>query len=93
MIDLQDKLQQHRIMLGDECFKQFQTFGEELLEWNKIHNLTGAKCMESVLENIFDSLYPLKFIDEFESCMDIGSGGDSLPCPLLLLNRNRNFFL
>ena len=30
MIDLQDRLQQHRIMLGDECFKQFQTFGEEL---------------------------------------------------------------
>lgn len=93
MIDLQDKLQQHRIMLLDECFKQFQIFGEELLKWNKIHNLTGASCMESVLENIFDSLYPLKFIDDFESCMDIGSGGGFPALPLAIAKPQSQFFL
>lgn len=75
MIHLQERLNSHRIRLSDTCYQQFKVFGEELLKWNKIHNLTGASSIESVSENIFDSLYPLKFIDDFNSCMDIGSGG------------------
>ena len=49
--------------------------------------------MESVLENIFDSLYPLKFIDEFESCMDIGSGGGFPALPLAIAKPQSQFFL
>ncbi|MCH5313575.1 MAG: 16S rRNA (guanine(527)-N(7))-methyltransferase RsmG [Helicobacter sp.] len=84
MIHLQERLNSQRILLSDACYKHFETFGEELLKWNKIHNLTGASSLESVSENIFDSLYPLKFIDPFESCLDVGSGGGFPAIPLAI---------
>ena len=54
--------------------KKFEIFCDELLKWNKIHNLTGYKTKDLVFENIFDSIYPLKFINDFKSAIDIGSG-------------------
>ena len=93
MRDLREKLTQHRIVLDDDCFESFKVFGEELLRWNKIHNLTGASCMDSVLENIFDSLYPLKFIDDFASCLDIGSGGGFPALPLAIAKPKTRFYL
>lgn len=93
MIHLQERLIKQHIMLPDVCYKQFNIFGEELLKWNKIHNLTGASSMESVAENIFDSLYPLKFVDEFKSCMDVGSGGGFPAIPLAIAKPEVYFIL
>ncbi len=93
MIDLQERLQRHHIMLPEVCYKHFTTFGDELLKWNKIHNLTGASSIESVMENIFDSLYPLRFIDDFTSCMDIGSGGGFPAIPLAIAKPQSHFIL
>ncbi|TLD95463.1 16S rRNA (guanine(527)-N(7))-methyltransferase RsmG [Helicobacter jaachi] len=93
MIDLQTKLQQNKINLPSSCFEQFSIFAQELLRWTKIHNLTGASSIESVEENIFDSLYPLKFIDDFTSCMDIGSGGGFPAVPLAIAKKNAHFIL
>lgn len=45
-----------------------------LLQWNRTHNLTGAKTPEAVNENLLDSLYPLRFLPRCESVIDIGSG-------------------
>lgn len=63
------------IMLHDEVAAKLEIYARELLEWNKIHNLSGASMLDSLKENIIDSLYPLRFVDEFASCLDIGSGG------------------
>jgi len=38
--------------------KKFERFINLLLEWNSIHNLTGAKTKENIRENIEDSIYP-----------------------------------
>lgn len=49
-------------------------FTELLLEWNKIHNLTGAKTAVEVEKNIEDSMFPTTFIMEPSSILDVGTG-------------------
>lgn len=93
MMDLKERLNNQRIFLPELCYKHLATFGEELLKWNKIHNLTGASSIESVEENIYDSLYPIKFIDDFDSCLNIGSGGGFPAIPLAIAYPHSTFFL
>lgn len=93
MNELQGKLEKNKIILPQECFERFHIYGSELLKWNKIHNLSGVSTIESVEENIFDSLYPLKFIDDFASCMDIGSGGGFPALPLAIAKPETQFYL
>ncbi len=54
--------------------KELKRFTELLLEWNKIHNLTGAKTPVDVEKNIEDSLYPTAFIEKPSSILDVGTG-------------------
>jgi 16S rRNA (guanine527-N7)-methyltransferase len=58
-------------MIESEKLKKFT---ELLLEWNKIHNLTGAKTPLEVEKNIEDSLFPSTFIDTPSSILDVGTG-------------------
>ncbi|MGC9350575.1 MAG: 16S rRNA (guanine(527)-N(7))-methyltransferase RsmG [Sulfurovum sp.] len=51
-----------------------EAFRELLHEWNQIHNLTGAKTIEKIYENIIDSLYPLTFIKIPKTLLDVGTG-------------------
>jgi len=53
---------------------RFEQFSKLLLEWNKIHNLTGAKTPQDVEKNIEDSLFPTTFIDTPSSILDVGTG-------------------
>ena len=54
--------------------EKFKRFTELLLEWNQIHNLTGAKTPLEVEANIEDSLYPTTFIEKPSSILDVGTG-------------------
>ena len=54
--------------------EKFKTFTTLLLEWNQIHNLTGAKTPAQIEENIKDSIYPSKFIEKPNSILDVGTG-------------------
>ena len=51
-----------------------EQFALLLHEWNQIHNLTGAKTVEKIYENIVDSLYPLNFIRIPHTLLDVGTG-------------------
>lgn len=62
------------LKLSPEQESKLRRYTEILLEWNKIHNLSGAKDTKEVWENIEDSLYPIRFLPEYESMLDIGSG-------------------
>ena len=73
--------------------KKFEIFCDELLKWNKIHNLTGYKTKDLVFENIFDSIYPLKFINDFKSAIDIGSGNGFPAILLAIENIESKFYL
>jgi len=57
-----------------------------LQQWGKIHNLTASLKDEEIINNIVDSVYPLKFIDSFESLADVGTGA-GYPGMLLAIAR------
>ena len=54
--------------------RKLQKFTELLLEWNRIHNLTGSKNSTDVEKNIDDSLFPTTFIEKPSSILDVGTG-------------------
>lgn len=54
--------------------EKLKRFSELLLEWNQIHNLTGAKSPLEVERNIEDSIYPTNFIEKPSSILDVGTG-------------------
>ena len=43
-------------------------------EWNRVHNLTGAKTIDAIYLNIIDSLFPLTFIKTPKTILDVGTG-------------------
>ena len=69
------------------------TFSDLLLEWNLTHNLSGATTEKEVMAQVFDSVYPLSFLDCFESVMDIGSGAGFPAIPLAAARPNTHFTL
>ena len=68
----ENKLKELGIVLNDEQKRQFDSFYELLVEWNKVMNLTGITEYEEVNEKHFvDSLSITKAIDM--NCVDNGS--------------------
>jgi len=67
-------LSKERIELEDGMLGQLERFAALLLEWNGTHNLTGAKTLDAVYDNILDALYPITFVDRPGSLLDVGTG-------------------
>jgi 16S rRNA (guanine527-N7)-methyltransferase len=59
---------------SDTTIETLERFTTLLLEWNGVHNLTGAKTPEAVYEHIADALYPLDFIKRPHTLLDVGTG-------------------
>ncbi len=55
-----------------------------LLEWNKTHNLSGAKDHATLDAFVEDALYPLEFLPHVSTLLDIGSGAGFPAIPLAL---------
>ena len=53
--------------------KKLDIFTNELLKWNKVHKLTNYNKNE-IKEQIKDSLYPLNYIKNPKTAIDIGTG-------------------
>lgn len=66
--DTQAYIQQKGIL------KSLEMFVDLLLHWGKVHNLSGAKEKDSIWKQIKDSLLPISFLQDFRTCIDIGSG-------------------
>ena len=60
-------------------------FINELIKWNKIHKITNYTTKESIKKQIKDSLYPLKYIKDIKSAIDIGTGA-GFPGLILAIN-------
>lgn len=60
--------------LEDEFRIKCDVFIKLLQKWGRVHNLSAQLSTEAIEENIIDSIYPLKFLDKFESFADIGTG-------------------
>ncbi|WP_104753342.1 16S rRNA (guanine(527)-N(7))-methyltransferase RsmG [Helicobacter salomonis] len=68
-------------------------FGVLLLEWNRIHALSGAKDLTQIQAQIVDSVRVLDFIRPFKTCLDIGSGAGFPAIPLAIYCPHAHFFL
>jgi 16S rRNA (guanine527-N7)-methyltransferase len=86
------KLQQILIKYDFEFNKLFYDrvgqFVTLLQQWGKIHNLTAQLQTNQIYNNIVDSIYPLKFIDSFSHCVDVGTGAGYPGMILAIANPN-----
>ncbi|MEY3090505.1 MAG: hypothetical protein RL113_821 [Pseudomonadota bacterium] len=73
-MDLSQYLNQENLEFTREIIAKLEKFASLLHEWNQVHNLTGAKTVEAIYENIVDSLYPLSFIKIPQTLLDVGTG-------------------
>lgn len=71
---LKQLLDSEAIELSQKSISTLEKFALLLNEWNKIHNLTGAKSIDAIYKNIIDSLYPLSFIKKPKKLLDVGTG-------------------
>jgi len=73
-VQLQQKLLRESLEFPPEILAKLEEFASLLHQWNQIHNLTGAKSIEAIYDNIVDSLYPLSFIKTPGRLLDVGTG-------------------
>ncbi len=73
-MNLQELLEQNDFQFNKDFYKDCTVFTKLLQQWGKIHNLTGRLSLEDINQNILDSIYPLNFIDSYDSFADIGTG-------------------
>lgn len=74
MASLKTLLQTQNISVPDEFFEKIEIYKALLMQWNKIHNLTGAKSVNQIDEFIVDALVPITFLPSIKNAMDIGTG-------------------
>ena len=73
----ENKLKELGIVLNDEQKRQFDSFYELLVEWNKVMNLTGiTEFLEVLVKHFLDCLACVKAVDmtKVSIIMDIGTG-------------------
>ena len=68
------ELEKAGLTLDAQACARLGRYAQLLLEWNATHNLSGAKSLCEIEENLLDSLYPLNFVDRPKSLLDVGSG-------------------
>ena len=73
-MNLEQLLEKENIHLSGDIIAKLELFSTLLHEWNQIHNLTGAKTVDAIYDNIVDSLYPLNFIERPQTLLDVGTG-------------------
>ena len=73
-MNISQYLDKEEIRLESSIIVKLENFASLLHEWNRIHNLTGAKTIDAIYVNIVDSLYPLTFIENPKTLLDVGTG-------------------
>jgi len=63
-----------KIIVDESFYEYAHHYKELLLQWNKIHNLTGAKNIAQIDEFIVDAIAPITFLPPIKKAMDIGTG-------------------
>ncbi|PIF04253.1 MAG: 16S rRNA (guanine(527)-N(7))-methyltransferase RsmG [Arcobacter sp.] len=85
-MSLREKLENIELQFDDLFYERCEKYRTLLQQWGKIHNLTASLKTEEIEENIVDSIYPLKFLDNFDSLLDVGTGA-GYPGVLLAIAR------
>lgn len=74
MTNLHRQLKAQNIVVPDDFFTKAQRYKTLLMQWNKIHNLTGVKNDAQLDEFIVDAIAPITFLPPITNAMDIGTG-------------------
>ena len=79
-------LAQLGLVLPQETVERLLAFGELLLKWNRVYNLTALRePPELVTHHLLDSLAVLPHLGRVERLADIGSGGGLPGIPLAIV--------
>ncbi|MHC3993824.1 16S rRNA (guanine(527)-N(7))-methyltransferase RsmG [Thiomicrolovo sp. ZZH C-3] len=73
-MDLKSTLLHEGITLDDIFFERVTRYRELLLQWNKVHNLSGYKDAATIDYYLHDAVYPVIFLPPVATAMDIGTG-------------------
>ncbi|QOP45034.1 16S rRNA (guanine(527)-N(7))-methyltransferase RsmG [Sulfurimonas paralvinellae] len=73
-MQLHRRIEETGIKVPDTFFANIEKYKANLLKWNRVHNLTGARDEATLDEFIFDALYPVSFLPQVSSLLDIGTG-------------------
>lgn len=71
---LKKLLEENQLQFDNKFYEDCDVFVKLLQQWGVVHNLSGRLTRGDIEENILDSLYPLNFIDNYDSFADIGTG-------------------
>lgn len=64
----------HLPHLPETLADQLERYRDLLLQWNRVHNLSGYKDAATIEHYLYDALYPVTFLPPVRSAMDIGTG-------------------
>ena len=93
-MDFKQKLNEFDIKINDEQIKSFEKYMNLLLEWNEKINLTAITQPEEVkLKHFVDSLTVLKYINDDDKVIDIGTGAGFPGIPLKIMKENTKITL
>ena len=91
---LEEKAKRINVNLSDKSIIDFYEYMQLLLEWNKKINLTAiTEEDEIIVKHFVDSLTILKYIDEEEKIIDVGTGAGFPGIPLAIVKRKNKFTL
>lgn len=92
----EQKLDQLSIEMNDTAHQQFEEYYQQLVEWNKVMNLTAITDMDQVIEKHFvDSLSIINAIDlqSTHSLIDVGTGAGFPGIPIKIAFPHVNIVL
>ena len=92
-MSLKNILEQNNLNIEDVFYKDIEIFIELLKKWGNVHNLSGSLKDEDIYENILDSLFPLRLIENFDSFADIGTGAGYPGLIIAILKKDKKAYL
>lgn len=93
-MDFIGKLKEFNIEINEEQIKSFEKYMNLLLEWNEKINLTAITQPDEVkLKHFVDSLTVLKYINDDDKVIDIGTGAGFPGIPLKIMKENTKITL
>lgn len=69
----------------------YETFITLLLHYNKTHNITGLKTKDEIKINIQDAIFPIKYLKNIKTAIDVGTGA-GFPGLILAMAMPQTFF-
>ena len=93
-MDLKQKLNEFNIEISDNQLEKFDKYMQLLLEWNEKINLTAIIEPDEVkIKHFLDSLTVLKYINDEDKVIDIGTGAGFPGIPLKIMKSDTKITL